>query len=284
MMVAERGAAPNTLAAYERDLNALQEFLPCSLHLCQLSHLQKATASLLKELSPSSKARKISAYRQFFSFLQEEGKRENNPALELMMPKLTKKLPKFLTAQQVRQMLDCLQEDNSHQAIRLYTLISLLHATGLRVTELLTLRKIDATRMINSGEPLLLVKGKGGKERFVPVNSQALDSLENYLEVRQPKQSKWLFPSRSKQGYMTRQNFAVALKKLAVKAGINASEISPHILRHSFATHLLTGGADLRLIQQLLGHSDITTTEIYTHIQPAAMKKLVEMHHPLGEG
>ncbi len=282
MMAAERGASLNTIAAYRRDLNYLDEFLPCDITKCQKPHLEKLLASFSGDLSPRTIARKISTFRQFFNFLQEEGTRDDNPTAKIPLPKQPKPLPKFLSAAEIRQLLDSVAEENTVTAKRLYALIALLHATGLRVTELVTLKFTAVEQMIKSGEPLLQVKGKGNKERIVPVSSQALMALKGYLDSRNSK-SDYLFPSGSKQGYVTRQNFAVSLKKAATKAGLDATKVSPHVLRHSFATHLLSGGADLRLIQQLLGHADISTTEIYTHIKPEKMKALVENHHPLAD-
>lgn len=280
MMAAERGVAANTLAAYERDILQLLTLLGDSLPKADSSRLLQASATLNRGLSPRTIARKISSYRQFYGYLQDEGIRADNPALEIPMPKQPKSLPKFLTAAQIRQLLDVIAEENTAASTRLYALVALLHATGLRVSELVTLKLTAVERMIKSGEPLLQVVGKGNKERLVPVNSQALTALQRYLEQRD-SESLYLFPSRSKAGHMTRQNFAVSLKRAAAKAGLDAQQVSPHILRHSFATHLLSGGADLRLIQQLLGHADISTTEIYTHIKPEKMKQLVEQHHPL---
>ncbi len=283
MMAAERAASVNTLEAYKRDLIALEESVSGSLEQCSMKAIERQVASFYAELSPRSIARKISTYRQFFGFLQEENLRADNPAMAIPLPKQPKSLPKFLSAQEVRKLLDTVAEEQSPMAIRLYALIALLHATGLRVTELVTLKLLAVERMIKSGEPLLQVIGKGNKERLVPVNEQALQALKAYLEVRKQTKSPYLFPSSSKEGHLTRQNFAISLKKMATKAGLDASKVSPHVLRHSFATHLLAGGADLRLIQQLLGHADITTTEIYTHLKPELMKALVEGFHPLSD-
>jgi integrase/recombinase XerD len=282
MMVAERAAAKNTVAAYRRDLQLMAENSSVPLYKVDYPALEKLVNSNSAELSASSRARKISCLRQFYSYLQDENIREDNPALSLSLPKQKKSLPKFLTAEQISQLLNSIQENQDFASIRLYALIALLHATGLRVSELLELKTSAVMAMIRSGEPLLRVKGKGGKERIVPVNPTALQALKNYLE-NVLEDSEWLFPSRSKSGHLTRQNFAIMLKKAATNAGLDATQISPHVLRHSFATHLLSGGADLRLIQQLLGHADITTTEIYTHLKPEAMKQLVEQHHPLAD-
>ena len=282
-MAAERAASANTLAAYKRDLIALEEALSSPLERGSAKAVEKIVSGFHPEFSPRTIARKISTYRQFFGFLQEENIRADNPAMAIPLPKQPKPLPKFLSASQVRALLDAVAEDRSAASIRLYALIALLHATGLRVTELVTIKLSAVEQMINSGEPLLQVMGKGNKERLVPVNVQALDALQAYLEVRKQMKSPYLFPSTSKDWHLTRQNFAISLKKMAGKAGLDASKVSPHVLRHSFATHLLAGGADLRLIQQLLGHADITTTEIYTHLKPEQMKALVEQYHPLAD-
>lgn len=282
MMAAERGASANTIAAYRRDLEGLEAALSAKFDKCTQKQLERAIGKLGAELSPRSLARKISSFRQFFGFLQEEGARADNPAARIPLPKQPKSLPKFLSAQEVKQLLETVAAEDSNASVRLYALIALLFATGLRVSELVTLKLAAVDRMVKSGEPLLQVRGKGNKERLVPVNPQALAALKAYLDLREGK-SPWLFPSRSKEGHLTRQNFALLLKEAALKAGLDPDKVSPHVLRHSFATHLLSGGADLRLIQQLLGHSDITTTEIYTHLKPEKMKSLVEKHHPLAD-
>ena len=282
MMAAERGASANTVGAYRRDLEFLAETIPCDITKCGKQHIEAILKNFSHDLSPRTIARKISSYRQYFNFLQEEGVRDDNPTAKIPLPKQPKPLPKFLSAADIRTLLDSVAEENSANAKRLYALIALLHATGLRVTELVTLKLTAVERMIKSGEPLLQVRGKGNKERLVPVSPQALAALKDYLDIRESN-SDYLFPSRSKAGHLTRQNFAVSLKNAAVKAGLDSTKISPHVLRHSFATHLLSGGADLRLIQQLLGHADISTTEIYTHIKPEQMKTLVDKHHPLSD-
>ena len=285
-LIAERGASHNTVEAYQRDLIQLSQQIRADFKSCQTPQMERAVRAICSDLAESSHARKLSSYRQFFVFLQEEGVRQDNPVRAIPMPKQKKKLPHYLTAEQIRDLLAVVEGSDDSKAIRLYAMISLLHATGVRVSELLTLKMASMHRLLKSGEPILQVKGKGGKERLIPVHEHAVKALKRYLEIRAEmvkEKSNWLFPSRGKLGHITRQNFAVALKQIAIEAGIAPSQISPHILRHSFATHLLKGGADLRLIQQLLGHADITTTEIYTHLQWEGMKELVEKHHPLGD-
>ncbi len=282
MMAAERGALKNTLDAYRRDLKFLALELKNSVNDCNQAEIEMVLRTLSVQQSPRTIARKLSCYRQFFSFLIDENIRNDNPALRIPLPKIPQTLPQFLNAEQIRQMIDVLESKNTSASRRLLALISLLYATGLRVTEMLTLKRKAVQEMLQSQEPLLRVLGKGNKERIVPVTAQALKALRNYLVDCDP-QALWLFPAKTKAGHLTRQHFARMLKQAGLEAGLDADALSPHVLRHSFATHLLKGGADLRLIQQLLGHSDISTTEIYTHIQPERMKALLEKHHPLAE-
>lgn len=290
MLLAERNASNHTLEAYRRDVQQLADYRKTNLLNCDQARIENFLDKECCMLSPRTRARKISSLRQFFNFLQDENERADNPAINLIMPKQPKSLPKFLSGDEMARLLESIRKDQTDEAIRLNALVSLLYATGLRVSELLSLPLSAINRIEKSGEPLLYIKGKGNKERIVPVSVKARQAVQEYLKIRKlfiPKSvgsSKWLFPSRSKQGYMTRQNFALMLKQAAVMAGFDSNRVSPHTLRHSFATHFLANDADLRLIQQLLGHSDITTTEIYTHLKPDKMKQLVETHHPLAQG
>lgn len=306
MLSAERGASQNTLEAYERDLNRFGEFLSLSPnHKNQTkpsSTAQEATAdhiksylSHLKEngLASASRARQLSALRQFYRFLLAERYINEDPSSHIDAPKQQRPLPKLMSAKDVEQLLQSSKKQcdlkTGHaklQAIRLNCLLEILYATGMRVTELVSL----PYAVLNGDERMFTIQGKGGRERLVPLNSSAKEALTNYISTlnqakdtpqSRKKQPKWLFPSNSKEGHLTRQRFGQELKELATNAGLNAQKISPHVLRHAFASHLLERGADLRAVQQLLGHADISTTEIYTHVLEERLKKLVQAHHPL---
>jgi len=286
MMAAERGAAPLTLAAYHNDLSGLTEFLAAngvapeaadrtSLHAYLTS---PATA----RLSPRTLARRISAMRQFYKFLLLEGVRQDDPTAELDTPRLGRPLPKILSETEIKALIDAAQSWAGNEGIRVGCIIELLYATGLRVSELVTLPLAAARR-----DPrFLIISGKGGKERVVPLSEPARAALGRYLECREdflPEAgpSRWLFPSRGRAGHLTRQRTGQLLKELAAKAGLNPDRLSPHVLRHAFASHLLDHGADLRSVQQMLGHADIATTQIYTHVETERLRKLVENAHPL---
>jgi len=288
MMAAERAAAAHTLEAYQRDLTDCAEKLKKPLESLDLLQLQDYLAGLYAQhYSPRTIARRLSSLRQFYRFLVEEQLRPDDPTQGLDTPKQPKTLPKMLSAQEITQLVRFLAEEGDEPAsLRLRAMVELLYASGLRVSELVSLPLSAAQRLIKSDEPFLIVTGKGSKERLVPVNAQAIASLRCYLAVRgvyirEKPQERWLFPSSGEQGYMTRQRFGQLLKEAALNAGLDPSRVSPHVLRHSFASHLLAGGADLRVIQELLGHADISTTEIYTHIQPDALMELVRSKHPL---
>ena len=288
MMAAERGAAAHTIAAYRRDLKDFAAFCKAPLK-ATMSDIERYLGTLHKErYSPRTIARRISALRQFYRFLCEEGLREDDPTQHLETPKQPKNLPKMLSLDEIQQLLAQLSASDTPEDIRLRTMIDLLYASGLRVSELVSLPVASANQIVRTGEPFLRVVGKGNKERLVPVNERAIASLHRYLGVRgvfatELKGSKWLFPSSAAQGYLTRQRFGQLLKLVALDAGLDPARVSPHILRHSFASHLLAGGADLRVIQELLGHADISTTEIYTHLQPERLEALVKQHHPLAQ-
>ena len=286
MMAAERGAAPFTLAAYHNDLFGLTEFLaasgvapeaadPTSLHAYLTS---PATA----RLSPRTLARRISAMRQFYKFLLLEGVRHDDPTAELDTPRLGRPLPKILSETEIKALIDAAQSWAGNEGIRVGCIIELLYATGLRVSELVTLPLAAARR-----DPrFLIISGKGGRERVVPLSEPARAALGRYLECREDLlleagPSRWLFPSRGRVGHLTRQRTGQLLKELAAKAGLDPDRLSPHVLRHAFASHLLDHGADLRSVQQMLGHADIATTQIYTHVETERLRKLVENAHPL---
>lgn len=291
MMAAERGASANTLAAYAKDLqDASDYFGKKRLHRATQKDLEAYIAHLTKSgLSPSSVARKLSALKQFFDFLLSENHRADNPAATLTAPKQGKRLPKALSQAEIETLLTSARQDRSPAGIRLLAMLELVYGSGLRVSELVGLRlaAIPLKPKSELGE-MLFVRGKGNKERLVPLNANARQALGDYLAFRKTflqagEESPYLFPYHRAQGYITRQQFGVMLKELALVAGIDPEKVAPHALRHSFASHLLEGGADLRVIQELLGHADITTTQVYTHIARARLKKAVTEHHPLGK-
>lgn len=293
---AEAGAARNTLLAYGRDLkDAAAWLLHRKLGFSQASR-DDVEAYLIscdaEGLSRATRARRLSAIRQLYHFAFEEGWRGDNPAIQVKGPGRDKKLPKTLEVIEVDRLLDAARQTGRTPADRLRNtcLMQLLYATGMRVSELMSL-PVAAAR----GNPnMLLVLGKGGKERMVPLSPPARDALRVWLRVweeedqaRQAKGqsgSKFLFPSRGKEGHLTRHWFYLLIKDLAVTGGIDPQKVTPHTLRHAFATHLLANGADLRAIQALLGHADIATTEIYTHVLDARLSELVLEHHPLSRG
>ncbi|MDX1739132.1 MAG: site-specific tyrosine recombinase XerD, partial [Alphaproteobacteria bacterium] len=270
MLIAERGAAKNTVEAYARDLQDLSDFLPRQLEDASQQELRKYLEYLTKAgVKASTLARRVSAIRQFYRFLFEEDILADDPSLRLESPKLSRPLPKMLSVAAVDQLLIHAQSDQSPEGVRLTCLIELLYASGFRVSELVTLPYSVVIR----DQDHLIIMGKGKKERLVPLSGPARASLNRYKEVRPQffpkgkKDSPYLFPSSGKEGYLTRQRVGQMLKRLALSAGLDPAMVSPHVLRHAFASHLLARGADLRVVQQLLGHADITTTQIYTHIQ-----------------
>jgi len=297
MLAAERGASGNTLAAYRNDLEDLSAHLRASrstIANATTDSLRKFLASLAERgFKSSSLARRLSAVRQLYRFLYAEGKRGDDPAAVLEGPKHAHSLPKVLSIADVDALLKTARanSDNTKQpplqrlrAARLLCLLEVVYATGLRVSELVTLPAAAARR----DQRMLVVRGKGGKERLVPLNKQAKRAMAEYLELRgkaeRDKESKWLFPSFGEQGHLTRQHFARELKTLGATCGIHSSRLSPHVLRHAFASHLLHNGADLRVVQTLLGHADISTTQIYTHVLEERLKTLVRDLHPLADG
>ena len=296
MMAAERGASDNTLAAYARDLegwNAALSKSGKSILTCGTGALEAVLSSWAKAgLTPSTAARKLSALKQFCLFAQMDGLRKDNPAHSLRGPKQGRGLPKILSHNDIEALFAAVETDISVKGVRLWAQLEILYAGGLRVTELVSLKLNTAARVIHAdAAPCLTIRGKGNKERLIPLTGAAVRAIEKWLQVRDetlPKSAiardraeDFLFPSSGKSGHMTRERFAQLLKQLARDAGLDASRISPHTLRHAFATHLLERGADLRAVQTLLGHADIATTQIYTHVLDAQMQQLVEDHHPL---
>lgn len=284
---AELGAARNTQEAYGRDLKDFLSFLES-----RGAGFATADRAMVEDylvqceaigLATATKARRLSSIKQLYRFAFEEDLRKDNPAIQVRGPRKDKRLPKSLSLQEVEQLLQTAHTMPKQRTdkMRLTCLMDLLYATGMRVTELVSL-PVAAVR----GNPdMILVRGKGGKERMVPLSPSARDAVILWLSLRDQDEahtkSAFLFPSRGKQGHLTRIWFFQQIKKLALMAGVNAEKVTPHSLRHAFATHLLAGGADLRSIQTLLGHADIATTEIYTHIQYERLRELVLEHHPL---
>jgi integrase/recombinase XerD len=298
MMTAEKGASTNTLDAYRRDLQDYAGFLHRSGG--SIAGAQKADVSrYLQELSvaglkPASRARRLSAVRQLYKFLEAEAVLAENPAEGISAPTKKRVLPKTLSVEEVDRLIGAAERATENldgrdlvRAVRHYCLLEMLYATGMRITELVSL-----PRSVLKGDPrLLAIRGKGGRERLVPLNTKARAALERYLSlgtlpehgVAPMVATRFLFPSRSEEGHLTRQRFAQDLKQTALQAELDPERVSPHVLRHAFASHLLDRGADLRSVQSLLGHADISTTEIYTHVLEERLKRLVNEHHPLAK-
>jgi integrase/recombinase XerD len=287
MLSAERGAAVHTLDAYRRDL------LDFAGHLRKkgrtftngsAADIRDYLASLSAAgLKASTQARRLSALRQLHRFLLDEDIRTDDPTSAIESPKRGRPLPKIVTEVQTQSLIDAAAALEGPEAVRLLCIVELLYASGLRVSELVTLPLTAA-----SGERrMLLVKGKGRKERLVPLGAPAREAIKAYMQVRprflppSERAQRFLFPSRGVEGHLTRRRVAQLLKDLAVKAGVDPRKLSPHVLRHAFASHLVAHGADLRSVQQLLGHADIATTQIYTHVQDERLKRLVSEKHPL---
>jgi integrase/recombinase XerD len=298
MLAAERGAAANTLAAYRRDLEDFSADLArvdCRIAEADADDLRAHLARLDKRgLAATSVARRLSAIRQLYRFLYSEGHRGDDPAAAIEGPRRGRALPKVLSVRQVDDLLAQARAGMKAgplgerlRAARLACLLEVLYATGLRVSELVALPMTAAT----TTQSMLTVRGKGGRERIVPLNDAAKRAMADYLALRDeakrraPKsdQSKWLFPSFGESGHLSRQHFARELKSLAAAAGLKPAQVSPHVLRHAFASHLLHNGADLRVVQTLLGHADISTTQIYTHVLEERLKSLVRDLHPLAD-
>jgi integrase/recombinase XerD len=280
MLAAERGAAANTRLAYRRDLEGASAALDGGLAAASGADLERLFATW-PELAPSSIARKRSALRRFFAFLQAEGIRADNPALQLAAMKPGRPLPKTLGLDEVERLLATLAAelaaDPSPQRIRLKALLELLYGSGLRASELVALPR----NAIRPPQPFAIVTGKGGKERLIPLSDAALAAVAAQLQLV-PRDSRFLFPSG--RAHLSRIRLYQLVKALAARAGIDPARLSPHVLRHAFATHMLANGADLRALQALLGHADISTTEIYTHVDGARLADTVRRLHPLADG
>lgn len=289
MMSVERGAANNTLASYRRDLDDASATIKGGLADATSADIRAYIGGIAAQgFAASSQARKLSTLRQFFKFLYAENLRPDDPTGTLDSPRRDRSLPKSMAEAETGHLLDraALEASEAGDAVgakRMHALVEVLYATGLRVSELVSLPVTVALR----DERFFVVRGKGNKERMVPLSSKAREAMRGWLAERNAdprlKESPYLFPSSSESGHLPRQVFARDLKALAARAGIAAAKISPHVLRHAFASHLLQNGADLRAVQQLLGHADISTTQIYTHVLEERLVRLVNEHHPLAD-
>ncbi|MCW8914711.1 MAG: site-specific tyrosine recombinase XerD [Magnetovibrio sp.] len=291
MLVAERGAAKNTLESYQRDLGDFASFAKSKKKATVLGADSDVIRAYLKHLdgcgmAARTQARRLSALRMFYRFLYAERIRTDDPSSVIDSPKIGRALPKYLSEDEIDTLLSCVANYAGDDGKRMVALMEILYATGLRVSELVGL----PLHALSRDGLMLTVMGKGGKERMVPLSEPATDAIVAYLEVRdrylpqRVKESPYMFPSRAKQGFLTRARFGQMLKELAIEAGLEPGRVSPHVLRHSFASHLLAHGADLRALQQMLGHSDISTTQIYTHVLDERLKQLVNAAHPLAKG
>lgn len=297
MLMAERGAAAHTIEAYTRDISDFLAYLASQgvgARGADADHLRGYLEGLAgRGLAPTSRARKLSAIRQFFRFLLGEGLRADDPSSAIDSPKLGRPLPKILSLAEVETLIETAKQAGlaadeglaRRRALRLYALIETLYASGLRVSELIALPR----NVLTADDRVLTIKGKGGRERLVPLNAAAREALGAHLAALDEAQaagestSAWLFPTGDGGQHLTRQRFGQALKALSLSAGLDPARVSPHVLRHAFASHLLERGADLRTVQQLLGHADISTTQIYTHVIEERLRRLVEEHHPLAQ-
>ena len=287
MMAVERGAAANTKSAYARDLTTLHEFLArreTALARAHIDDLRAYVAHLnARSLAVSSVARHVSVMKRFYKFLLVEGHRDDNPAEGLARPLPERPLPKLLSREETERLIAAAyalpetSEKKKADRLRTICLIEVLYAAGLRVSELVSLPRAALDGVF------LPVRGKGGRERMVPLSEPARDAVAAWVAHQGETGSAYLFPARSKAGHLTRQRFTQILEYLAAQAGLARGRISPHVVRHAFATHLVQGGADLRAVQHMLGHADISTTQIYTHVLDERKKQLVENAHPLAK-
>ena len=288
MIIAERGATKNTVEAYAHDLLMFTAYLQGkneSVIEASNGTIKKYLSQLTKHgLSTSTQARHLSALRQFYRFLQSDDQRLDNPCENVDSPKAIRPLPKTLSQKEVTKLITTARASTNPEGMRTLCIVELLYSTGLRISELAGLR---LSSLVHSRR-LLRVLGKGGKERMVPLGEPAAEALNNYVTVRPsflqpPLETDWLFPSRSSEGHLTRRRIGQILKALSLSANIEPHKVSPHVLRHAFASHLLENGADLRSVQLMLGHADISTTQIYTHVLQSRLNAFVLQHHPLGK-
>jgi len=270
---AEKGRSQNTLASYENDLRQADSAIPGGLENATEQDIQNYLGGLCAR--PTSIARKASALRSFYKFLMIEHLITKNPAANIELPKRDKLLPKLLTTEEIELLIS--SAGDTRNSVRLRAMIELLYASGLRVSELC---ELPMTAILGDR---LLIHGKGAKERIVPMHDAAINALNKWVDMRGDDESKYVFPTNSSSGHITRDGFFKILKKCAVLSGIEPSRVTPHVLRHSFASHLLAHGANLRAIQTMLGHEDISTTQIYTHVLPEKLHQVVVEHHPLAK-
>ena len=283
MLTAERGAARLTIAAYRNDLDDLARFLGGDIASAESDDLRRYLGDLARAgAGARTAARRLSAFRQFFRFLVIDNVRRDDPTLALDGPRLPRALPKHLAEDEVAALIAAAQQHDGAEGARLLCILELLYGAGLRVSELVALPLAAA----KSDRPYLIVRGKGEKERLVPLGEPGRAALAAYLAerahfLRAGKPSRFLFPSRGREGFLTRRRCGQMLKELALESGLDPARLSPHVLRHAFASHLVDRGADLRSVQEMLGHADIATTQIYTHVQSARLQRLVAERHPL---
>ncbi len=296
-LIAEKGLANNSIIAYRKDIKDFCLYLgKCEKKITEVEKLQvqNFTVFLKKErlLAPRSISRKISAIKTFYSFLESENVVSSNPVTSIKAPKHDLILPKVLSVEQIKKIISYYKKNHDHQSIRALAMIQLLYSTGLRISELVTLSlediKLNPNKVKRSDTYHFNIKGKGNRERIVLVDGLTYQCLVQYLKIRhlflvKNKNNPYLFCARSKIGHMTRQNFGLMLKNVSIKCGLDPHSVSPHVLRHSFASHMLDGGADLRSLQSLLGHVDISTTQIYTHLQHDHLDQVVKTKHPLSK-
>ena len=276
MMAAEAGASPNTLAAYRNDLERSEEALGGGLGSADVDGISRL-GEQWRDLAPATVARRSAALRRFYGFLVDEGYRKDDPSSSLPRPRFERPLPKILDSDEVSRMFSEAEDrasSGSPIAVRNLAVLELLYGSGLRASELVTLPR----NALRKGQPFLILRGKGSKERLVPISSRAEAAVDRWLEHVEAK-SLWLFPSGK--SHLSRVRLFQIVRAMAADAGISPERVSPHVLRHAFATHLLSGGADLRVLQSLLGHADIATTQIYTHVDSARLVELVNSPHPL---
>ncbi len=276
MMAAEAGASRHTLAAYRNDLERASEAMSGVLGAVSPDDLSKLGAQWA-ELAPSTVARRSAALRRFFGFLVDEGLRPDDPSEALPRPRLERPLPRILDEVEVTRMFEAAEDRASSghaNSVRNLALLELLYGSGLRASEVVSLPR----GAIRPNQPFVILRGKGSKERLVPISSRAQDAVRHWIEIA-PSDSLWLFPSGK--AHLSRVRLFQIVRAMAADAGISPDRVSPHVLRHAFATHLLSGGADLRVLQSLLGHADIATTQIYTHVDTSRLVELVNARHPL---
>ena len=291
MMSAERGASLNTLDAYRRDLSDASEFLSGALICAQQGDIAAYMADLkMRGLAPTTAARRLSAIKRFFRFLFEERDRSDNPTSQIDGPKTRRDVPDVLSREEMAHLLNTCKDD-----VRLTCLVELLYGAGLRVSELVSLQMgaLPRRKRLRWETREIIVRGKGGKERLCPLGEPALNAIKDWLaerddtlpkaEATRKRAQNYVFPSRGKDGHLTRRRLGQMLEELASAAGLDPSRVHPHALRHAYATHLLQGGADLRSVQTLLGHADISTTQIYTHVMTDELAELLETAHPLAK-